>query len=320
VACVSCGRCREACDFDAIAPDYSTRHAACTSCQTCGGVCPTAAITFTGRWDREGEKPAGAPPVAGGLSRRDFLVVAAGGAAAVAAGVPLAGAAAGAGRPLVRPPGIAGEADLLARCERCGACIAACPSGVLRPAALRGGLGALWTPYADTDRAGCLPECTRCGRVCPTGAIRPLALEAKRRTPMGLAVVDISACLPHAGREDCGLCVSRCREAGYAAIEFRRVGVELNDLGEPIDDSGWLAPVVLADRCVGCGLCQVACRETNCTEKRLLEASAIVVTPQRDRVVGGGGAPPSDGRAQAVEVPYGLDLPDLPAEMPELPE
>ena len=38
-----------------------------------------------------------------------------------------------------------------------------------------------------------------------------------------------------------------------------------------------LAPVVLADKCVGCGLCQARCYAINVKEKKLLKESAIIV-------------------------------------------
>jgi len=38
-----------------------------------------------------------------------------------------------------------------------------------------------------------------------------------------------------------------------------------------------LAPSVVADKCVGCGLCQTRCYAINVAEKKLLSESAIVV-------------------------------------------
>ena len=47
--------------------------------------------------------------------------------------------------------------------------------------------------------------------------------------------------------------------------------------GNPIEGSGFLAPVVRADKCVGCGLCQTRCYGINVAEKGLLRDSAIVI-------------------------------------------
>ncbi len=81
----------------------------------------------------------------------------------------------------------------------------------------------------------------------------------------------------HAGREACQLCVDECDAAGYHAIEFLRVGTRADAEGNPIDGSGHLAPVVQAEKCVGCGLCQTRCYGINAAEKGLLHGSAIVV-------------------------------------------
>ena len=94
---------------------------------------------------------------------------------------------------------------------------------------------------------------------------------------MGLAIVNKQTCLPFAGREACQLCVDECVAAGYHAIEFTTVGTEVDKNGEPIEGSGFLAPVVLADKCVGCGLCQTRCYGINVAEKKLLAASAIII-------------------------------------------
>jgi MauM/NapG family ferredoxin protein len=175
---------------------------------------------------------------------------------------------------VVRPPGSVPERDFLRLCVRCGACMKACPFSVLQPTGLGKGV---WTPRVAADWAGCEPTCTNCGQVCPTGAIRALPLEEKRVARMGLAVVNETTCLPYAGTEACQLCVDECTAAGYDAIEFLRVGVEVDDEGMPVPDSGLLAPTVLADKCVGCGICQSRCYAVNVKQKHVLAGSAIVV-------------------------------------------
>src|SRR5580765_2916945 len=102
-------------------------------------------------------------------------------------------------------------------------------------------------------------------------------MEEKRVARMGLARVE-PTCLPLAGREACQLCVDECNAAGYHAIEFMRVHPKLDEAGLPIDGSGFSAPVVLADKCVGCGLCQRRCYGINAIEKHLLTKSAIVIS------------------------------------------
>jgi NAD-dependent dihydropyrimidine dehydrogenase PreA subunit len=175
-------------------------------------------------------------------------------------------------------------------CVRCGECFKVCPNNVLQPAGFELGLDGLWTPKVVPDWAGCRATCNNCGQVCPTGAIRPLHIEEKRAARIGLASVNKKTCLPYARREDCRLCVDECAAAGYNAIEFVRVGGALDGRGTPVEGSGYLAPVVLEDKCVGCGLCQTSCHSVNVKGKKLLGESAIVVSAgpgKEDRISGG---------------------------------
>jgi len=291
-ACTGCGLCVKACPFDAIAPDFSTRPADCTFCQTCGGVCPVGAIEFGARKQLaaprvEGAEPASAPP----MSRRAVLAagLAGGGAAIGGAAICATRLSAAPKTPPLRAPGSVPEADFLRMCVRCGLCIKACPFNVLQPTGPAGGLDGLWTPRVAADWAGCEPTCTNCGQVCPTGAIRALGLEEKRVARMGLAVVNERTCLPHAGAGPCELCEAECTAAGYNAIEFIRVGVETDDVGMPIPDTGYRAPLIVADRCVGCGLCQSRCRHINVEQNGLLKQSAVVVAGagHEDRIAHG---------------------------------
>jgi len=178
----------------------------------------------------------------------------------------------------------------LQRCVRCGECLQACPNDVLQPLGLQHGFAALWTPHVAADWSGCEASCNNCGWVCPTGAIRALPLDEKRVARMGLAVVDKSTCLPYAGREECRVCVDECVAAGYNAIEFVQVGTALDDEGSPIEGTGFLAPVVVAEHCVGCGLCQTRCVAVNVKQKQLMGKTAILVEAgpgKEDRMTGG---------------------------------
>ncbi len=286
-SCINCNKCVEICPFDAIKPDFTTRTTDCTLCQTCGGACPTQAIKFVGRWNSVDLKTVNAPPTSETpIGRRGFLSFAAGCATAVAGGV---GAAVGTrawgtdGSPPVRPPGSVPEPQFLDLCIRCGECFKVCPNNVLQPVGFERGLENLWTPQVVADWAGCEASCNGCGQVCPTGAIRPIPLEEKRFARMGLAIVNEDTCLPLAGRGACQLCVDECISAGYRAIEQMMAGTQVNDDGQPIEGSGFLAPVVLADRCVGCGLCQTRCYVVNVKTEGLLKESAIVVEVGEDR-------------------------------------
>ena len=289
-SCIQCNRCVESCPFDAIKADFTTRSADCTFCQICGGVCPTRAIRFVDRWDRGGVKSEGEPEThEAALARRGFLIAGLGSLLA-AAGMRrvLAGAADSA--PLVRPPGSVPEEQFLRMCIRCAECFKVCPNSVLQPVGFEHGLDALWTPRVAANWAGCESSCMACGQVCPTGAIRALPLEEKKVARMGLAIVNMETCLPYAGREACRMCVDECGAAGYRAIEFVRVRIETDDSGAPIEDTGFLAPVVVPDACVGCGLCQTRCYQINVKAKGLLRESAIIVAAgvgKEDRLMSG---------------------------------
>ncbi len=285
-SCIHCNKCVEICPFDAIKPDFTTRTTDCTLCQTCGGVCPTHAIKFVERWNTVELKVLNDPPThETRLGRRGFLSAAAGTAAAVAGALGLTALTKAYGarladgtRPLpVRPPGSVPEQEFLQLCIRCGECFKACPNNVLQPLGFEQGLEGLWTPAVKADWSGCESSCNACGQVCPTGAIRAIPLEEKRFARMGLAIVNQQTCLPIAGREACQLCVDECVSAGYHAIDFVRVGTEVDELGLPIEGSGFLAPSVVAEKCVGCGLCQTRCYAINVAEKQLLAESAIVI-------------------------------------------
>ena len=161
---------------------------------------------------------------------------------------------------------------------------------MLQPQAFEQGVEGLWTPRVVANWSGCEPSCNNCCQVCPTGAIRPIPLEEKRVARMGLASVNEQTCLPHAGREECQLCVDECAASGYDAIEFMTVGTEIDDRGVPIEGTGMLAPVVLAEKCVGCGLCQTRCYAINVKTKQLLGESAILIQAgpgKEDRITSG---------------------------------
>jgi NAD-dependent dihydropyrimidine dehydrogenase PreA subunit len=249
-------------------------------------VCPTQAIKFVERWNRADLKPAGDPPTGETrLGRRGFLSLTAGATAAATGGVAATMITRAFGANLetpdvelpVRPPGSVPEREFLQLCIRCGECYKVCPNHVLQPLGFQQGLEGLWTPQVVADWAGCESSCNACGQVCPTGAIRALPIEEKKAARMGLAVVNQQTCLPFAAREACQLCVDECVAAGYHAIEFTRVHSELDDQGLPVEDSGFFAPVVLADKCVGCGLCQTRCYRINVKLQGQLDQSAILI-------------------------------------------
>ncbi len=288
--CAQCGRCVEVCPFGAIAPDFSTRPTECAFCQTCARVCPAEAIRYPMRrlaGEQTARPSGGSSP--GLLSRRGFVLSAAGGAAlalAVRSGL------ADGFRPrakLLRPPGSVPEEQFLDLCIRCGECFKVCPGPVLHPAGLEGGVEALWTPVVVPTHAGCHQDCNFCTLVCPTRAIRPLPIEVKRKTRMGLAVIKPELCLPHRGERDCQLCCDECEAAGYRAIEMREIKLDTSKIPEGIFSEEELermsrirAPFVDREKCVGCGLCEYRCHTALVKQQHLLPERAVVTLPENE--------------------------------------
>ncbi|MBN1975515.1 MAG: 4Fe-4S binding protein [Sedimentisphaerales bacterium] len=291
--CVKCGRCLSACDFGAIASDFTTRPLECTFCMSCADVCPKNSIKFVSRWndikEKSSDKNSNLQP---SYARRNFLVSvigAAGVGTGIAAGLkPERGQYANSFP--MRPPGSVPEDVFRGRCIRCGECLKACPVSILQPTGMELGFDGIWTPVVKIDSKACQPYCNNCGQACPTGAIRALSIDEKRAARMAQSEVDKSSCLAHCKTQECGLCVEECKAAGYNALEYIRVGIQYDNWGMPIEDSGFLAPVVIEEKCVGCGLCQVKCHAENVKELGLLKRSAIIVKNglgKEDRIIKG---------------------------------
>lgn len=132
-----------------------------------------------------------------------------------------------------RPPwSLAGEAFDRA-CTRCGKCVDACPTHVLRIAD-----GRLRVDYADG-------ECTFCGAcatACPEPAFDLIAHAARARPWDVVARID-ATCLARLGIE-CESCGDACEAH---AIRFRLHG-------GPVPD-----PRVDPQHCTGCGACVRVC-------------------------------------------------------------
>lgn len=294
-SCINCNLCVEACPFDAIEEDFTTRENDCTYCQACGGVCPTDAIKFVTRWNYVELKVDNDPPVEPRpLSRRGFLTAGAVGAATSAAASVAPGLAQSETKsPPLRPPGSVPEADFLDLCISCGECFKVCPGPVLHPAGLEHGLEGLWTPIAVPEHAGCHQDCNFCTQVCPTGAIQPLDLLVKREVHMGLAKVNTTTCLPfdEENREDCNLCFVECEQAGYNAIEMRPIELPVDR--EEMERQGFsdfditqmsqiLAPFVDAEKCTGCGICTYRCHTKFVVQDERLDEAAITISAENE--------------------------------------
>jgi ferredoxin-type protein NapF len=131
------------------------------------------------------------------------------------------------------PPWAGPRSEFLERCTRCGACLTACPSGIL--AAGDGDY-----PTVDFHRG----ECTFCG-AC-VGACGPRALHARGTAPWSLIAVVHESCLAWQGI-DCRRCGELCA-SGALRIFAVMASATL--------------PVIDAPRCTGCGACVAPCPVT----------------------------------------------------------
>jgi ferredoxin len=96
-----------------------------------------------------------------------------------------------------------------------------CPTNVIQPGGIDGGLENLWTPVLNNriGSSGCQLNCVACGQVCPTSALRPIKLSEKLGIgefadagpiKLGTAFLDRPRCLPWAMDKPCIVCEENC--------------------------------------------------------------------------------------------------------------
>ncbi|MDY6881663.1 MAG: 4Fe-4S binding protein, partial [Thermodesulfobacteriota bacterium] len=260
-ACIDCGGCIRSCPMNAITVEDPrvTLHEECIVCRVCENVCPENAVSFGSV--KKGflfeKRPFS-------FTRRQCLFSGIFGAVTATAG--LTGLSSPHGKPgpgrvnpqgLIRPPGALPEIDFLARCTRCGECMAACPTNTLQPIWLDAGFIGLFSPSLNLRRRYCSPDCRICSEVCPTHAIRVLSPDERVWAKTGTAMVIRSKCLAWEQQKSCMVCDEVCP---YKAVEFKK------EPGNKVP-----VPQVREERCAGCGYCEHFCPAQN--------RSAIVVTP-----------------------------------------
>ena len=224
--CTDCHLCEKNCE-GACSPTSQIRINECVLCMNCLNECRHNLMTYQIAPSASGEI------LAPDLSRRQFLASAVSGAAAIPM-LRVSDHLGGNWDPaLVRPPGALPEKAFLSRCIKCGQCIRICPTNVIHPAGMQGGLEGLWTPVLNfrIGTSGCQFNCIACGNLCPTAAIRPISIDERlgrnRYTEqgpikIGTAFVDRGRCLPWAMDRPCIVCQENC-PVSPKAIQTREV-------------------------------------------------------------------------------------------------
>jgi ferredoxin len=215
--CVHCNICARHCPTGAISlenPEVYTE-SECIKCFTCSQDCPVDANAFS----LKSPIPVAAPsyePVS--LERRSLVATA---AAAVLAG-PAMNLSSGdpiSHKKLMRPPMSREEHDFLSSCIRCGECMKACPTGILKPAGIEHGFRALWSPVMVPTEGWCQKGCNACSKACPTDAIMKYEIADKYKYKSGTAVFNSNRCISYTEGKFCSECVRVCPTN---AIEFKK--------------------------------------------------------------------------------------------------
>jgi ferredoxin len=212
--CSDCKLCEKACE-GGCEPSGKIRISECVLCFNCRQDCKDEVIAYQMQPSLAGEE------TSPDISRRGFVLSLFSGVFAVQA-VRLSSKLGGNWyHRVIRPPGALAEEEFLKRCVKCGQCMRVCPTNVIQPAGIEGGLENLWTPVLNNriGSSGCQLNCTACGQICPTLAIRPITLSEKLGREqfaeagpikIGTAFVDRNRCLPWAMDKPCIVCEENC--------------------------------------------------------------------------------------------------------------
>lgn len=222
--CTGCGLCSSRCLSSAIEGvdgSWKWDRTKCIICLGCIHGCREESVTLKFSLERE--------PAPLNVTRRAILFWLVGGGVLTTIARLGDGIAFHKNRRVIRPPGSVPEEEFVAKCIRCGMCMKACPTNGLQPLLFEGGVACLWSPQLVPRIGYCEYYCNLCGQLCPTGAISMLSVEDKIKQKIGVAVMDKEHCLPYAKGIPCLVCVEHCPTSpkAFKVVEISFKGKKL---------------------------------------------------------------------------------------------
>jgi len=143
-------------------------------------------------------------------------------------------------RKRIRPPYAVNEVLFLSLCNSCNRCMEVCPHNAINFDDSENLIGA-GKPVIAPRKSPCyMCEDMPCVKACEPGALKKIEEEPLK---MGRAIIIKERCNAWGGRDPfCDYCFDRCPLKGDAIY---------------MDARG--APVVIDDKCTGCGICEYIC-------------------------------------------------------------
>jgi ferredoxin len=144
----------------------------------------------------------------------------------------------------VFPLGSTDFSSFKSKCTGCMICASKCPTKIIGPS-MGSFNGSPVLPALSFQNNYCLEDCVACSQVCPTGALQEVLPENKKITKMASLELKLADCRIVDEGLECAICAEICP---LQAIEMKQVSGQL-----------YPVPVVLQDKCNGCGKCQYRC-------------------------------------------------------------